>query len=272
MNCLGQRNPLRLRTDDASETRRAGGRRRGVGTAWRAALSGVVCGGWLLVSPAASAQWTIDFSSDLGPISVDPGNGNWPGDLTFPRFDAGANGTLTGIHLTLTLELRTALGLENTTLGTGATVQYGLPLATSFTFPDAQSGNLDLTVSQSVALGGYDGVTDYSGSSGITYAGLAMLTASDSVGLTVPVGSWASYQGTGNVIVQLAPLLGIETVTTGAGKTLSYVQESVLVAHLDGQYVFDPIPEASGWVGGIGLVGITGLWRWARVARRSRRA
>ena len=128
----------------------------------------------VVVSPAmgGSVSYTASYPQPLGAFELP----DWSRSVTLPKFNP-SQGVLNSITIRLSGTMRGSAQAENTSPSSGANLVLTLGAALQLFRP----GTLDLTnllagvsptVTNTFSALVYDGVTDFGGSSGVTYAGL----------------------------------------------------------------------------------------------------
>lgn len=232
---------------------------------WR--LGALVVGALLLTGSARAA--TISYSDSYGFASTDWGGGSSPDGsvtLTLDKFDPSL-GTLSSVTLECVAELNATWGIENKdaqakdyTGNITATVTFELPSG----FFDQSSVAPQAQASQAVSLGSFDGVVDYSGTSGATISGI---TASGSESPTNPVLSMF-LASLGDTTFDLLVGATASTSTTGGGSVSEYyLTQAKGTATVT--YTYVPVPESglTPWLIGLGAIGFVRFRRFGFRAR-----
>lgn len=220
-----------------------------------------------LVDAMAGAITYTATPIPLTPLSWDTATTSPPNPFTVPQFDP-SDGTLTGVGILFSGQLKADLSVENwsTTSGTSGTVNVFANLVLT-----GPSGSLSLQLQPSantgpISLSTFDGVIDFAGTSGTTFSGLQ---GSKQLGQAVASTFFGLYTGHGTLAFDVAADPGIQfhlsgglpiestTQAAGAGMAITYTYQEP-----------STIPEP-GVVGlmGIGLVGLAFVRRWAATAQ-----
>ena len=139
-------------------------------------LLGLVLVGGTLATFSARADllsFSASYPAPLGEFQIP----DWTSSVTLPRFDPSL-GTLNSITFRLSGTVQGSAQSENTSPSAGNDITLNLSAALQLFRP----GSLDLanrlvvttpTVANTFTASVYDGVTDFAGTSGVTYAGLS---------------------------------------------------------------------------------------------------
>ena len=195
---------------------------------------------------------------------------NFSGSLVFPTFDA-ALGTLTSVQIELDGSITASQAFENRG-GSGATITMTSTGTMTLTRPDTTT--LVVTIPQVVnsqAVGAYDHVLDFGGTSGFTFpdttstaSNLQLFTGGSDLSLFTDDGSHPTISlpvsASGNSVSSGAANVTIDAGLVGfAGATVVY------------NYTLTEVPETStyGSIGAVVLVGLLGYRRSRTSAAKS---
>ena len=229
-------------------------------------LIGMVLTMLLLASPARSA---LIYVPTGGTNYIAPTKTDWNNNWVFGQFNP-ALGTLIAVHFTAATAMSGYLGVEN--LNTTKTMSGLVGMDTSITLSNAYSHTVDSIDTNSwdhtANLAKYDGVLNYTGTSGTNWNNVAASTNWSSV--ITNAAELAYYKGTTNVtIVEIA-----HTTTDAHGaanisfRTTNYASGSFSI-----WYEYTPatgVPEPSTWLVSWALLGVAVLgaarrrWRSAK--------
>lgn len=173
---------------------------------------------------------------------------------------------LTKVEIQFTTFFSATIRGENDTAGT-IQFTYELPLTSTFSYPNGGSAPVLATITSTgdsaINLLSYDGVVDWSGSSG--YTGGDNANGSSSL-IDVPQANLGSYSGSGNWTINVASLYGTFINNLSAGKSEYTVPLMWTQSHIT--YSYEAIPETRTILAAGSLVGLMALGQW-RARRRS---
>ncbi|MDH3730404.1 MAG: choice-of-anchor E domain-containing protein [Acidimicrobiia bacterium] len=186
-------------------------------------------------APAHAAE--VSFSDTI-PIQ----NTNWNQTVTIMQFDP-AQGTLQSVEVTITGELFGSSQVENLDPGGPTTSTLDLGAAISVD-GDPGAGSITIstnpTSSNTVTLAAFDGLIDFGGASGATFADLS---ASETQSQTITdAGVLAGYTGTGTVSLDAS---GIANSFTIGGGNIAALFDTDAGATVTVRYTFQPLASAA---------------------------
>jgi hypothetical protein len=194
---------------------------------------------------------------------------NFNGSLVFPKFDA-ALGTLTSVQIQLDGSITASQAFENRG-GSGATISMTSTGTMTLTRPDTTT--LVVTVPQVVnsqAVGAYDNVLDFGGTSGFTFPDST--SSASNVQLFASGADLTLFTG-GSLDTISLPISALGNSVSSGAANVTISAGMVGFASATVQYNFTPteVPEAStyGSIGAVALVGFLGYRRSRKSAAQA---
>lgn len=180
---------------------------------------------------------------------------NWDTSFVFNKFDSSL-GTLTGVVITLTDNVKGSAGYENLTkVATQVTMKLDASISLTALGNQSLISSLNL-YNGTTNTSAYDGTINFQGSSGTTFSNL---TGSDSKTLTLGLAdaNLGLYVGNGTFTIPVSAR-GISSAS-GPGN-LATQFSTVAGASAQVRYLFTPVPEPTSvalmGIGGLGLVAL----------------
>jgi len=214
---------------------------------------------------------TITQEMSYGPMDT-PVQTNWGQDLTFSQAQAFLGGNpnqpLLSVSIVFKSQVSGSTKIENynnssaSTYQTSNTGNVTVKLASN---NDQLYGSGNTTFSHTSNLTKYDGMLDFSGTSGVSYSDVGALK-SQNTALMSGDADFAAFLGSGTVTLT-ANGNGMSAWSATSGnfvpiiKTLAWVDVTIT-------YTYLPLPSAA-W-GGILLIGLLAVMRIRKVIRRAR--
>ncbi|MBM3883817.1 MAG: choice-of-anchor E domain-containing protein [Verrucomicrobia bacterium] len=203
----------------------------------------------------------------LGPVSVPSSPINWTvSGLTLPQFNP-ALGTLTAVTLSLSGSFNNgAARVENLNPLSDSWINANVNvLVNLYKFAESSAA---VWVSPAAIAGSfhastYDGVTDYGGTSGKTWSGLAASASSAWSSSLAP--DLAMFTGTGTVPLKAEAIGFITASISGGNADLKFTSNGSADASVTYEFIPIPEPETYAALAGLGLLGFAG---WRRFASR----
>ena len=230
-------------------------------------LALALVGGALAAVPARAdlLSFSASYPAPLGQFQIP----DWTSSVTIPKFDSSL-GALNSVTFRLSGTVQGSAQSENTSPSAGNDITLNLSAALQLFRP----GTLDLAhrlavttpaVANTFAASVYDGVTDFAGTSGVTYAGLTATKVNKAVYSSDA--DLALFTGLGTIDL---PLTAIgKSKATGGGSAISVfdtqARGEVTVTYNYGPAV--PEPRVYGAFGVVVCVGLAALRRRASVKK-----
>ncbi len=216
-------------------------------------------GGALAVMPAKAdlLSFTASYPAPLGTFQIP----DWSSTLTLPKFNP-ALGTLNSITFRMTGTVQGSAQSENTSPSSGADVTLNLSASLQLFRPGGTDIANRLVVStpseiRTFSAGTYDGVTDFAGSSGVTFSGLSNSKVNSAV--YTSDADKALFTGLGTINLPITALG--KSRATGGGSAISVfdtqARGDVTVTYNYGS-VPPPVPEPRVY-GAFGVLVCAGL-------------
>lgn len=217
---------------------------------------------------ATVGPYSVSYDVESSFLTPPPDNLiGWPVSLSLPKFDIPF-GILCSVELTFISYIRLEnVGLENTSVGVGSTINFYEAMPSKFNLPTAPTPvNLTPDIAFSDTFLPYDGTLDFDGPSGETYA---QLDDSDTTTVNIASVDFGAYTGPGNFMVTYEALLDLAQVTTDAGKTFEFLTPDALAkGRVEVRFTYD-VPETSTVAGGAGLALLLAAAGWRSLRRRA---
>lgn len=215
---------------------------------------------------ATVGPFSQTFSAESLYLTPPPDNNiGWPVSLALPKFNVPF-GILCSVELTFISYIRLEnVGLENTSVGVGSTINFYEAMPSKFNLPTAPTPvNLTPDIAFSDTFLPFDGTLDFDGASGETYA---QLDDSDTTTVNIASVDFGAYSGPGNFNITYEALLDLANVTTDAGKTFEFLTpEALAKGRVEVKFTYD-VPETSTVAGGAGLALLLAAAGWRSLRR-----
>jgi hypothetical protein len=185
----------------------------------------------LLCLAAVSAADTVTYSSSV-PLQTT----NWSSTLTFPRLDPVV-GVLQGVAIEVRDSLVVTIQYENRSPNSGSTLRDSVYATVDVLKPT--SGSFVTAISQlyqTGAVGVFDGVVDYAGTSGVTFPDVVDATTWSAT-LTAPA-DLAVFAGTGTVDLPCQAVGRAFLSSTGGNNT--HIVRTKAAAVVQVTYTYSP--------------------------------
>ena len=190
----------------------------------------------LCLGAAVGVADTVSYSASV-PLQTT----NWASTLTLPQLDPGL-GALTGVAIEVRDSLVVTIQYENRSPNSGSTLRDSVYATVDVLKPT--SGSYVTAISQlyqTGSVGIFDGVVDYAGTSGVTFADLVDYTSWSSA-LTAPA-DLAAFAGTGSVSLPCQAVGRAFLSSTGGNNT--HIVRTKAAALVIVTYTFDPTHVAA---------------------------